>query len=93
MSLQYQKRPAIIEALPCTEALRAASNAWHDLPDWLSDAYETGSVIFGKDAVYIQTLEGQMTAGIEDWIICGIAGELYPCKDAIFRELYDKVSP
>lgn len=30
-------------------------------------------------------------AYVGDWIICGIAGELYPCKDPIFQESYEKV--
>ena len=39
----------------------------------------------------IKTLEGNMEITPGDWIITGIAGEKYPCKDKIFRESYDSV--
>ena len=39
----------------------------------------------------IPTLEGELTAKPGDWIITGIAGERYPCKNKIFRETYEPV--
>lgn len=39
----------------------------------------------------IKTLEGAMTASIGDWIITGVRGETYPCKDDIFRATYKGV--
>lgn len=42
--------------------------------------------------VTINTLEGEMTANIGDWIIEGIKNELYPCKHDIFVATYDKVA-
>lgn len=30
-----------------------------------------------------------MIASRDDWIIRGVQGEFYPCKDAIFRETYE----
>lgn len=40
---------------------------------------------------YIDTLEGRHFIGEGDWIITGVAGERYPCKDSIFRETYEAV--
>ena len=37
----------------------------------------------------ILTLEGAMNAQIGDWIIKGVNGEFYPCKDSIFKKTYD----
>lgn len=37
----------------------------------------------------INTLEGTMTAEPGDWIITGVKGERYPCKDDIFRATYE----
>lgn len=37
----------------------------------------------------IRTLEGVMLISHGDWIIKGIKGEFYPCKDEIFRKTYD----
>lgn len=39
----------------------------------------------------IKTLEGVMVGEIGDWLITGIAGEKYPCKDEIFRATYEPV--
>jgi hypothetical protein len=45
----------------------------------------------GRTPKKIQTLEGPMTAMPGDWIIIGVAGEKYSCKDAIFRRTYEPV--
>ena len=36
----------------------------------------------------IKTLEGQMVGNKGDWLIQGVNGELYPCKDDIFKKTY-----
>ena len=41
----------------------------------------------------IETLEGTMKAEPGDWIIEGIAGELYPCKPGIFASTYRRGVP
>lgn len=45
----------------------------------------------GSTTIKIHTLEGVMTASVGDWIIRGVKGELYPCKDDIFMATYDAV--
>ena len=39
----------------------------------------------------IRTLEGTMIGNPGDWLIEGVKGEIYPCKDNIFRETYERV--
>ena len=39
--------------------------------------------------IIIPTLEGDMVAGLGDWIIKGVNGEIYPCKPDIFEKTYD----
>ena len=39
----------------------------------------------------IPTLEGTLRAIPGDWIIKGIRGEFYPCKDVIFAATYELV--
>lgn len=48
---------------------------------------------FSHDGEYaiIPTLEGNMRAGVGDWIIKGVNGEYYPCKADIFAKTYDLV--
>ena len=42
-----------------------------------------------KIGLAIPTLEGVMIGTEGDWIIRGVAGELYPCKPDIFRQSYE----
>lgn len=86
---RYRKKPIVIEAIEVRSALLAASRQWNALPEWLREAYELGKVIFAADTVEIATLEGNMTASIDDWIIRGVKGELYPCKPDIFEATYE----
>ena len=37
----------------------------------------------------LPTLEGNMIASPQDWIIRGVSGEFYPCKPDIFMATYE----
>ena len=89
--MKYRKKPVVVEAIRCDEALSAARNDWDGLPEWLAAACEGGSVLFGRGQIVIMTLEGDMTAKVGDWIIRGVQGELYPCKPDIFEATYEAV--
>lgn len=43
-------------------------------------------------AIYIPTLEGNMMANVGDYIIRGVEGEFYPCRQDIFEKTYEKIS-
>lgn len=45
-----------------------------------------------KMGLAIPTLEGLMVAREGDWVIRGVAGELYPCKPDIFEATYEPVT-
>jgi len=86
---QYRKRPVIIEAV------RLSSTNYQDVAEWCG-ARITNSIYeeckpFGsvRAALEIRTLEGRMIANFGDWVICGVKGEFYPCKDDIFRQSYE----
>lgn len=44
---------------------------------------------FTEPHIVIPTLEGEMRATVGDWIIRGVQGEFYPCRDDIFRATYE----
>jgi hypothetical protein len=44
-----------------------------------------------RQGLQISTLEGDMIAEAGDWIITGVKGETYPCKDDIFRATYEPI--
>lgn len=83
--MNYRKKPVVIQAVQFTGSNFtecAAFLGWGDDVLCNPDLHET-------DAPVIQTLEGVMVASPGDWIIRGVAGEHYPCKDAIFRATYE----
>jgi len=45
-----------------------------------------------KIGLLIPTLEGPMLATEGDWVIRGVKGELYPCKDDIFQATYESAT-
>ena len=55
------------------------------VPEWLKGKFTTGK----GDGLFIETLEGVMEARPCDWIIRGVAGEIYPCKPDIFAATYE----
>ena len=64
--------------------------------DNFAEVAALGDSIFGpygqEDAhLEIATLEGRMTANLGDWIIQGVKGEVYPCKNDIFVATYEAI--
>jgi hypothetical protein len=59
---------------------------------WAVEAIKSGTVKVNYPHLEIETLEGVMKADINDFIIQGVNGEIYPCKPDIFRKTYDDVN-
>ena len=79
---KYRKRPVVIEAF----------RYWvDDIPDWFRDKLTTQEIVIFDTHCNIYTLEGVMRGEEGDYIIQGVKGEIYPCKDEIFRVTYDGV--
>lgn len=90
METYYKKKPVSISAFQL---------GYQDIPLWFQGAIKDNFVsnidaflASANEVVKIKTLEGVMTAQKGDWIIRGVKGEIYPCKDDIFRETYDFVN-
>lgn len=94
MSTTFRKKPVVINAVQFLNSEYAEALAFNDVPVWLKEAIDAGTIrgVFkGEDYWYleIQTLEGGMTASPGDWIIRGVEGEIYPCKPGIFAKTYE----
>jgi len=46
----------------------------------------------GSVAFQIRTLEGIMEVKDGDWVITGVVGEKYPCRNDIFERTYEPVN-
>lgn len=80
---KFRKKPVVIEAVQFLHDGAGTGN--HD---------EIGPLVTywrDSDTPVIDTLEGSMIVSNGDWIIRGVKGELYPCKDDIFRLTYEPV--
>lgn len=80
---KFRKKPIEIEAVRHTGDRDAVLQ-------WTGLTATNASTIYWKDGkIVIRTLEGDMVAEIGDWIIRGVAGEVYPCKPDIFAATYE----
>ncbi len=85
---KYRKKPVVIEAV------QLRWDTWSEMCDHagvgkLTDGKPEGQMSGEKISMAIPTLEGVMIANEDDWVIRGVAGELYPCKPDIFEATYD----
>jgi len=81
---RYRKKPIDIEAVQWNGS--NLKECWSFCPATMSETYRADGNLT------IPTLEGKMIAGTGDWIIKGVKGEFYPCKDDIFRATYSPVN-
>lgn len=82
---RFRKKPVVIEAMQFTDDNKNQVFNWitcNVVPAWDTN---------GNPALKIQTLEGDMLAQLGDWVIKGVKGEFYPCKEDIFLATYDQV--
>lgn len=54
------------------------------------DNFVGGSIDIKGTSLVIHTLEGDMEASINDYIIKDVNGEFYPCKPDIFDKTYER---
>ena len=82
---KFRKKPIVIDAIQLTQ------ENFRGLIDIAFTDSNLKSI--GNDEVgfyvLISTLEGDMKARWNDWIIKGVNGEIYPCKPDIFEKTYE----
>ena len=89
--MRFRKKPVVIDAFQLTEDVYRDPAKW---PKWTSENFADPlprQPHMHEGVVYVRTMEGNMRADVNDWIIKGVKGELYPCKPDIFQQTYDPV--
>ena len=88
--MKYRKKPVVIEAIKFDGTNETAKKII-EFSESLIEFYEAEMVnqVMYPPYLIIPTLEGNMTASVNDWIIKGISGEFYPCKPDIFEATYE----
>ncbi len=86
MTRLFRKKPVIVSAVQWT------GDNWAELSD-LGLPAPHGPIRFplNRTDVVIRSPEGSMTASPGDWIIKGVAGEVYTCKPEIFDQTHEEV--
>jgi hypothetical protein len=84
---QFRKKPVVIFA---TQLINNEFRSLDDIPFSHCYNWKTGNDEQGF-YVSIPTLEGEMKARNNDWIIQGVNQEYYPCIPNIFEKTYEKV--
>ena len=85
---KYRKKPIVIEAI------KVQNSCSEDITKFFGkEQEEKYGYIDNNDKfeIWINTLEGIMTASYGDYIIKGIQGEFYPCKPDVFEKTYELV--
>lgn len=80
---QFRKKPVVIEAIQWT------GRNTEEVINFCEKVIAQDRSIHGS--LIIETLEGNMIANSNDWIIKGVNGEFYPCKPDIFEKTYEPV--
>lgn len=87
---KFRKKPVVVEAV------QLRWDTWNEMCDHagvgkLTDGKPEGQMDGESIQMMIPTLEGDMIANENDWVIKGVEGEIYPCKPAIFEATYDPI--
>jgi hypothetical protein len=77
--MKYRKIPVVIDAWQITE-------------ENITELAEMCSGIVEENTIQVPTLEGVMTARMNQYLIKGVEGEFYPCMIHIFEQTYEKVN-
>lgn len=83
--MKFRKKPVVIDAVQWT------GDNFQEIAQFVKDKDRPVDMASksSEKKLLIVTLEGLMEANAGDWIICGVKGELYPCKPDIFAETYE----
>ena len=94
--MKYRKKPVVIKAIRWTgDNLQEVIGFTGKHPrwsEWFRSWEEYEARVKADGGIFkIITLEGTMEASPGDWIIRGVKGEHYPCKNEIFTMTYEAV--
>ena len=82
---KYRSKPVEIEAIQLDDDIEVAENIEGITNKQVRLAVEDPLQMVAR------TLNGQVIVTPGDWIIKGLEGEFYPCKDSVFQKKYEVV--
>lgn len=90
---QYRTMPCQIEAIQWTDNTNEIKSfCGNSCTYFVEDsAWKVGKGV-PREKLVIHTLEGDMVASRNDYIIKGLKGEFYPCKPDVFNQKYELIN-
>ncbi len=86
--MKYRSKPVVIEAIQYNSA-----DSFSQMKDVWGDAFVDEIMLVPNSTYFfIYTLEGRCTVRPGDWIIKGLLGDFYKCKDEIFKQKYEAIN-
>jgi|LakMenE18May11ns_1017448.scaffolds.fasta_scaffold9956647_6 hypothetical protein len=95
--MKYRKKPVVIDAVQWTGGNHREMFDFLTSETFINETMTVDGNHFYIDhgrvegGLIIKTLEGEHIATIGDYIIKGVKGEYYPCKEDVFLQTYEKV--
>lgn len=92
--MKYRKKPLTVDAFRYDGDLINSQGQFY-VPSWAVAAFKKGDLYYNGEPpceLVVYTMEGDMRCDVGDWIIRGVAGEIYPCKNEIFELTYEKAN-
>lgn len=81
--MKVRKKPIVVDAIQWWPDSKFAENM---------TGTDTAGVEYTRcNGRRIKTLEGFVNVHPGDWIITGVIGEKYPCRNDVFEATYDKL--
>lgn len=105
--MRYRKKPVVIDAIQWTGInVQEVMNWAAEMVLKFKKDSEPGKIVVEESTkinfdltakphikMTISTLNGDMAVDHGEFILCGVQGEIYPCKSDIFEATYDNVHP
>lgn len=94
MTQRFRKIPVVVEVMHFSTNNEVGSPTMDAIVNWINQGKMKGNrhAWHNGTDIFIETLEGTMTASCYDYIIRGVEGEFYPCKPDIFEKTYEPTS-
>lgn len=90
--MKFRKKPVVVEAIQWNgKNFDEIMNFMQEFHGHKVNYENAEELAYKTKELNIRTLEGNMTASCNDWIIKGVNGEFYPCKPSIFKKTYENV--
>jgi len=88
--MKYFKKSVVVEAFQLGVD---DEPEWFLYSDYICVTKVNELIPFRGEECFIRTPEGDMMGFKGDFIIKGIQGEIYPCKEVIFKATYEQFDP